>query len=137
MNLVATIGAFTMGLGALVFVVNVIWSRARGEPAGNDPWGGATLEWAISSPPPVYNFSVIPEVRSRLPLWAEEGMTPVPATPPAPVHVPGGSYWPAVAAIGIVVMAIGAILKTLLITLGGTAVLVVSIYAWSFEHFEA
>ena len=136
MNLVATIGAFTMGLGALVFVVNVVWSRRRGKPAGNDPWGGATLEWAISSPPPVYNFSVIPEVRSRLPMWVENGMTPVPETPPAPVHVPAGSYWPALAATGIIVMAIGAILKTLLITLGGVAVLVVSIYAWSFEPFE-
>ncbi|MDH5549258.1 MAG: cytochrome c oxidase subunit I, partial [Gemmatimonadota bacterium] len=84
MNLVATIGAFTMGLGALVFVVNVVWSRKRGTPAGNDPWGGATLEWAISSPPPVYNFSVIPEVRSRLPMWAQDGMAPVPETPPSP-----------------------------------------------------
>ncbi len=37
--------------------------------AGNDPWGGATLEWSIPSPPPEYNFAQIPEVTSRYPLW--------------------------------------------------------------------
>jgi cytochrome c oxidase subunit 1 len=37
--------------------------------AGNDPWDAWTLEWAIPSPPPVYNFAAIPEVRSRRPLW--------------------------------------------------------------------
>jgi len=136
LNLVSTIGAFIMGTGMLVFVFNAIWSRKRGVPAGDNPWGAATLEWAVSSPPPVYNFSVIPEVRSRIPIWVENGMTPVPAVPPEPVHVPPGSYWPLVAATGIIIAAVGAILKTLLVVLGGGAVLVVAIYAWALEPFE-
>jgi cytochrome c oxidase subunit 1 len=136
LNLVSTVGAFVMGTGMLVFVFNVLWSRTRGQPAGNDPWGGATLEWSISSPPPAYNFSVIPEVRSRMPLWSENGMTPVPAVPPEPVHVPPGSFWPALAATGIIVAAVGAILKSLLVVLGGGAVLIVAIYAWALEPFE-
>jgi cytochrome c oxidase subunit 1 len=136
MNLVATVGAFIMGLGAIVFVINVLWSRKRGVEAGANPWESATLEWAISSPPPVYNFSVLPEVRSRLPLWTKDGMSEVPEVPPEPVHVPDGSFWPLIASIGIVVIAIGAIAKTLLVTLGGAAVLLVAIYAWSFEPFE-
>ena len=37
--------------------------------AGNDPWGAATLEWSIPSPPPEYNFAKIPMVTSRYPLW--------------------------------------------------------------------
>jgi cytochrome c oxidase subunit 1 len=136
MNLLATIGAFITGISALVFVFNVLWSRTRGTPVEQNPWGAATLEWSISSPPPVYNFSVIPDVRSRLPLWSEKGMSEVPVTPPEPVHVPGGSFWPLVAAIGIVVAATGAILKTVLVAVAGAAVLVLALYAWAFEPFE-
>jgi cytochrome c oxidase subunit 1 len=136
MNMVATVGAFITGIGALVFVFNVLWSRTRGRPVEQNPWGAATLEWAIPSPPPVYNFSVIPEVRSRLPLWVENGMSEVPATPPEPVHVPGGSFWPLVAAIGIVIAATGAILQSVLVAVGGGVVLVLALYFWAFEPFE-
>jgi len=138
MNLVTTVGAFITGLSALVFLFNVVYSRRRGEVAGADPWGAATIEWAIPSPPPEYNFTVIPEVRSRLPLWTKDGMVPnpLPESPLEPIHMPGGSFWPLVAAIGIVVIASGALLSSLWIALGGAAVLVVSIYAWAFEPFE-
>jgi cytochrome c oxidase subunit 1 len=47
----------------------VIVSLWKGQPAGNDPWDAWTLEWLTSSPPPSYNFEVIPQVRSRRPLW--------------------------------------------------------------------
>jgi cytochrome c oxidase subunit 1 len=136
MNLVATVGAFIMGLGALVFLVNVWYSRKRGAPAGDNPWGGATLEWAIPSPPPVYNFTALPEVRSRVPLWAKDGMTPLPESPSEDIHVPSGSFWPVIAAVGIVLMAIGALIKVLPVVLGGGVVLIVSVYAWAFEPFE-
>lgn len=68
-NLIVTIGVFFQAAGALVFVINLIWSYLRGEKAGNDPWDAWTLEWSIPSPAPSYNFAVIPEVRSRRPLW--------------------------------------------------------------------
>src|SRR3954463_8161640 len=38
LNLLATVGAFTMGLGVLVFILNVLWSRRNGRPAGDNPW---------------------------------------------------------------------------------------------------
>jgi cytochrome c oxidase subunit 1 len=138
MNLVTTIGAFITGLSALVFLFNVVYSRKRGEVAGADPWGAATVEWAIPSPPPEYNFTVLPEVHSRLPLWTKDGMTPspLPDDPPEPIHMPGGSFWPLVTAIGIVVAASGALISSLWVALGGTAILVVGIYAWAFEPFE-
>src|SRR5205814_9154692 len=53
-NLVETIGAFTLALSIVVFLANVLRCLAAGEPAGDDPWGGGTLEWATSSPPPPY-----------------------------------------------------------------------------------
>src|SRR2546426_5814993 len=52
LNLVSTIGALLIGLSILIFVVNLWRSRTHGRPASNDPWGGATLEWGIPSPPP-------------------------------------------------------------------------------------
>lgn len=68
-NLLSTIGAFTLAVGILLVVVNVVLSLSRGRIAGPDPWGGNTLEWATSSPPPEYNFAVVPTVRSSNPTW--------------------------------------------------------------------
>jgi cytochrome c oxidase subunit 1 len=136
MNLVSTVGAHIIAVSLLFFIYNVWRSWRKGEVAGNDPWGGATLEWTIPSPPPVYNFTVIPEVVSRLPRWSVTHMKAIPDVPPEPIHVPDGSYWPLVAAIGIIGMASGAVAHTLWIVLASAALLVFSIFRWAFEPFE-
>ncbi|MBV8911027.1 MAG: cbb3-type cytochrome c oxidase subunit I, partial [Gammaproteobacteria bacterium] len=69
LNLITTIGAFVLALGLLLLLVNVVRSLRRGAIAGANPWDGASLEWSVPSPPPPYNFSVIPIVASRHPLW--------------------------------------------------------------------
>ncbi len=69
LNLIVTLGTFIQGIAILIFVVNLIFSYFKGRLAGNDPWDAWTLEWAVSSPPPAYNFAVIPTVESRRPLW--------------------------------------------------------------------
>ncbi|HEX8152590.1 MAG TPA: cbb3-type cytochrome c oxidase subunit I, partial [Thermoanaerobaculia bacterium] len=68
-NLIATIGAFILGIGMLMFFVNVLTSRRSGRIAGDDPWGSFGLEFATSSPVPPYNFLFLPTVRDRDALW--------------------------------------------------------------------
>jgi cytochrome c oxidase subunit I len=68
-NLIITVGVLFQSLAVLVFVFNLLWSYLRGPHAGGDPWDAWTLEWSTTSPPPAYNYAVLPVVRSRRPLW--------------------------------------------------------------------
>jgi hypothetical protein len=77
MNMLATVGAFTMGLGVLVFVANVIQSLLDGKTASDDPWGADTLEWLADSPPRPYNFQYIPVVQGRHAIWERTDDAPV------------------------------------------------------------
>ncbi|HZZ88554.1 MAG TPA: cytochrome c oxidase subunit I [Caulobacteraceae bacterium] len=70
-NLIISLGALLFAAGVLLLIVNVVVSRKRGRQAGRNPWDAPTLEWSVPSPPPPYNFAVIPSVASRHPLWEE------------------------------------------------------------------
>jgi cytochrome c oxidase subunit I+III len=76
LNMLATLGAFCMGLGVLAFIVNIFYSRKRGIVAGNDPWGAGTLEWATTSPPPAYGFLRPLTCQGREPLWENAADAP-------------------------------------------------------------
>ena len=71
-NLLETLGAYLLAAGLLMVVANLVKSYRRGAPAGADPFGGDTLEWSVSSPPPSYNFPAIPKVSSPYPMWDRE-----------------------------------------------------------------
>jgi cytochrome c oxidase subunit 1 len=82
LNLVATGGAFVIAVSVAVFLLNVYVSWLRSEPAGPDPWGGQTLEWATASPPPRLNFTApLPPVRSAEPLLDLRGVPTPEALP--------------------------------------------------------
>lgn len=68
LNALATAGALLIALGVIAFIVNLVVSLRHRRPAGGDPWEGQTLEWATSSPPPRFNFSSLPPIRSYAPL---------------------------------------------------------------------
>jgi cytochrome c oxidase subunit I+III len=68
-NFAETIGAFITTAGILLLLGNLAVSYVRGAPAGRDPWHGPTLEWTVPSPPPEFNFAVIPTVRSAYANW--------------------------------------------------------------------
>jgi cytochrome c oxidase subunit 1 len=71
-NMVATIGSFILALSFVTFLGNWIWSLRRGPVAGDDPWDARTLEWSIPSPPPEYNFAVVPHVQARDDWWHQK-----------------------------------------------------------------
>jgi len=58
----STLGAYTLGLGFLLTAFYLFKSLKSGRIAPANPWGGVTLEWQCSSPPPYYNFHKPPVV---------------------------------------------------------------------------
>ncbi|MGN6664811.1 MAG: cytochrome c oxidase subunit I [Solirubrobacterales bacterium] len=72
LNLIETLGAYLLALGLLSVFVNLAVSLFKGEEAGNDPFEGDTLEWSTTSPPPEYNYAVIPKVSSPYAMWDKE-----------------------------------------------------------------
>ncbi|TCF97724.1 cytochrome c oxidase subunit I [Paraburkholderia strydomiana] len=70
-NLITTIGSFMLGIGVLLFAINALISSKRGRKAPSNPWDAPGLEWSTPSPPPPYNFAVLPVIESRHPMWED------------------------------------------------------------------
>ena len=69
LNLVSSVGSAILALSMMVLLVNLWRTWKRGAPSGDDPWGGYSLEWATSSPPPEHNFHSLPPIRSERPVF--------------------------------------------------------------------
>jgi cytochrome c oxidase subunit 1 len=144
LNLMASIGAAIIASSIVVFIVNLARSKRNGEEAGANPWGAPTLEWAIPSPPPHYNFAVVPTVRNQYPLWDEEANPVEPPALPAheEPHMPSPSYWPLVFAFALAMTAGGLIIwqnhaiagLTVMSSMGLLGLR--SIYGWVVEPLE-
>ena len=143
-NFMSTFGTFIMGIGLVLFAINVIKTFRSGKPAGNDPWDGRTLEWATSSPPPYYDFDVQPVVNSIDALWAykhPETLHVEPIDPrkagreydPHGIHVPGQSWYPLLASLAIIVGSYGLIYDNLVLAIVSGFFFIFTIFGWAFE----
>ena len=127
-NLLATIGAFVILAGGILFIANAISSRKHGAFAGPNPWNGGTLEWAADSPPANYNFVYLPAATGRYPLWAHPkervlvtGLrsdrrevlvtTAMEAEPQHRYPLPGPTIWPLITASGLTIGFIWAVFQ--------------------------
>ena len=130
-NLITTIGSYIFAIGVLLFLINVWKSYRKGPLAGDNPWDAPSLEWATTSPPPPYNFVVIPTVASRHPLWEDRlqqhegegshvdaglvldhgreaiGTSSLDATPDVILRMPRDSYAPVILALTATTIFIG------------------------------
>jgi cytochrome c oxidase subunit I len=61
-NLIISISSFILGASTLIFIYNIVASWRSGPRAAPNPWRGLTLEWQVSSPPPIFNFDSVPTV---------------------------------------------------------------------------
>ena len=159
-NLVATVGAFIIAAGVLIFMYNWWRSKKHGEPSGVDPWDARTVEWTTPNPTPEYNFGVAPTVTSLDDFWhkkyaedsegrpvrrpeAEETIDDLMETgvnPPHPIHLPAPSYYPILLAAGIPLVGWGIIYHTSfvgkLLILIGVLVVASAAFGWSMEPLE-
>jgi len=152
LNMITSIGSFVFAIGVALLIVNVLKSLKSGAPAGNNPWDAPTLEWATTSPPPPYNFPVIPTVASRHPLWEEQlgdavrssidrgmlldegketiGTTALDAVPNMILEMPEDSYAPFLLTVGLSVLFVGMLVKLFTIIWIGVAVTAVALLFW-------
>ena len=157
-NMISTIGAFVLAIGVLLLVVNIVWSYRKGERASANPWNAPTLEWAVPSPPPPYNFLVIPTVASRHPLWEEQlgethrssvhsgpalddgretlGTSPREADPELILHMPQDSFAPLLLAISMTLAFYGALLSQWWLGITGAIGVIVFAIQWMWPRPE-
>ena len=142
LNQISTFGVLILIAGFLFLLWNIIWSFRHGEAAGPDPWDARTLEWAIPSPVPEYNFAAIPLVRGRDAWWVEKtegnGELVAAKVPGAHsehgIHMPSPSWLPFVMALGLFVAAYGAIFGALPVIIVGLGTAVFCIYAFIVDN---
>lgn len=130
-NLVSTVGAFFMGIGTLVFLINIIATARKPVTAPSDPWDGRTLEWSIPSPAPEYNFKQTPLVRGYDALWKEKmagNKQMTPAEPVGSIHMPSASILPLMMSVGLFIAGFGFMYRNYYVAGAGIVVTFIAMF---------
>ncbi|KRE86472.1 quinol oxidase subunit 1 [Paenibacillus sp. Soil766] len=130
-NFVSTIGAFLMGIGTLVFLINIISTARKPMTAPADPWDGRSLEWTIPSPAPEYNFKQTPLVRGLDAFWKEKmagNKQMTPAEPIGSIHMPSASILPLVMSVGLFIAGFGFMYKNYYVAGAGIIVTFIAMF---------
>ncbi len=150
-NLVSTVGSLILGIGAVLFLVNV-WVSRKNPPAPADPWDARSLEWITENPPKEHNFDRTPTIHSLDEFFhrkyedvgengqhdykqvktGEEVVAEEAANADAHIHLPSPSYWPIILSFGMLVICYGVIYSTLLLAVGA-AIIVLALFGWALE----
>jgi cytochrome c oxidase subunit 1 len=151
-NLVSSIGAATLAVSVLMFVINVVHTARKAPPAPLDPWDARTLEWMSTNPPKEHNFDSTVEVHSldeffhrkyedvgeqgrhdlRRVATAEEVLAAEEARADAHIHLPSPSYWPLFLALTLPVIGFGVIYNHLIAVVGAVFT-VLAMFGWALE----
>jgi cytochrome c oxidase subunit I len=151
-NLITTIGAYTFAAGVLLFIVDYLRSLRVGPPAGDNPWDAPTLEWSVPSPPPAYNFAILPTVRSPYPLWEDRlrerevsvldqgpvldvgretlETSSLDSNAQSVLRMPEDSLWPVLLGLSVLTVFYGLVAQNWTLTGVGVALVFASITGW-------
>jgi len=147
LNLVSTIGAFTMAVAVLAALYNIFSTMRKPKDAPADPWDGRTLEWTLPSPVPSYNFAKIPVVTARDHFFYQKYPQLEPLAPATEaetaaaaelVHeedeivMPGNSYMPFLMSLGLLAAGYGLIYSMTVFWIG-IAFTLLCMVGWAFE----
>ncbi|PUA41205.1 cytochrome c oxidase subunit I [Paenibacillus elgii] len=130
-NFISTIGAFLMGIGTIVFLINCFSSLRKPITAPADPWDGRTLEWTIPSPPPEYNFKQTPLVRGYDAFWKEKmagNKEMTPAEPIGSIHMPSPSILPILMSLGLFIAGYGFMYHTYIVSILGIGMTLICMF---------
>lgn len=125
-NQISTIGTILLTIGVIIMLYNIVITavRSKGKTVPADPWDGRTLEWAVSSPAPAYNFAQTPLVRGLDALWVEKeagNKKMSPAEPLGPIHMPSNTFSAFLLSVAFFITGMGLIYRSLPITVVGVA----------------
>jgi cytochrome c oxidase subunit 1/cytochrome c oxidase subunit I+III len=160
LNALESVGAYVLAAGLLLIVVNLALSLFANIGAKSESYVGDTLEWATSSPPPPYNYAVIPTVTSAYPMWDEadrerdnqrlargEGLLELGHESPATtaedaildeiLSFPSHSIWPPVSALTLTGVFAMLVLGHYLIALGFLALGALTLIGWHWKEVPA
>jgi cytochrome c oxidase subunit I+III len=158
LNLLSSVGGFIMAAGVAAVIVDVALHLRFGRRAPRNPWKADTLEWALDTPPPPYNFASLPAVRTRHPLHDDPqlhrsiaagehglptakhgrreifGSDAITGRVREIIHLPTNSWLPLLAALSLAVVCVSLLVRAYEFALLGVAGAAVFMLRWSWVN---